>query len=110
MAGINLRLLRNARGISQQQLADHMETTQQTIHAYEHGITEPDIGMLVKLSRYFNVSVDYLIDDTKNPELKETTSKELLLIEKFRGLPPVAQEGLLKFIDQLVYAFDHDSD
>lgn len=87
-----------------------METTQQTIHAYEHGITEPDIEMLIKLSQYFDVSVDYLIERAESPELKKTAPQELLLVEKFRSLPPVAQNGLLKFVDQLVCAFNHNGD
>lgn len=102
--------MRTARGISQQQLADYMETTQQTIYAYEHGIAEPDIETLIKLAQYFDVSVDYLINHTTNPEVKKAEPQEMLLIEKFRRLPPVAQTGLLKFVDQLVRAFHHECD
>ena len=57
----NLRTLRMSKGISQQQLADVIGTSQQSINKYENHNVEPDISTLIMLADYFQVSVDYLI-------------------------------------------------
>lgn len=66
----NLRLkeLRLSRKCSQQQIADMLYITQSVYSKYEKGIVRVPIGYMVKLSRFYNVSVDYLCgltDDSK---------------------------------------------
>lgn len=60
----NLKKLRALKGISQQQLADVIGVSQQSINKYENHNIEPDIHTLVALANYFNTSVDYLIGNT----------------------------------------------
>ena len=57
-----LRELREDRGLSQQALAELVNTSQQNIHKYENGITEPDIQMLKALASVFHTSIDYLVE------------------------------------------------
>ena len=69
--GVFMRLkeLRKKKGISQLRLATDLNTTQNTISRYETGEREPGIAELIKLADYFNVSVDYLIGRTSNPQM-----------------------------------------
>lgn len=64
---MRLRELRKARGISQLKLAMDLNTNQNTISRYETGEREPGIAELIMLADYFNVSVDYLLKRTDNP-------------------------------------------
>ncbi|MBQ6902556.1 MAG: helix-turn-helix transcriptional regulator [Oscillospiraceae bacterium] len=64
---MRLREIRKAKGISQLKLALDLNTNQNTISRYETGEREPGIGELIKIADYFNVSVDYLIGHTDNP-------------------------------------------
>lgn len=57
----NLRKLRTSRGISQQQLADVIGTSQQSINKYENHSIEPDIQTLTKIADYFGTTIDYLV-------------------------------------------------
>ena len=68
---MRLRGLRKNKGISQLKLAMDLNTTQNTISRYETGEREPGIDELIKIADYFNVSVDYLIGRTDNPELNK---------------------------------------
>jgi len=68
---LRLRGLRKNKGISQLKLAMDLNTTQNTISRYETGEREPGIDELIKIADYFNVSVDYLIGRTDNPELNK---------------------------------------
>ncbi|MBR6940533.1 MAG: helix-turn-helix transcriptional regulator, partial [Clostridia bacterium] len=58
---INLKKLRTEFKISQQQLADAIGVSQQSVNKYENQDVEPDISVLIKIADYFSVSVDYLI-------------------------------------------------
>ncbi len=95
----NLRNLRLAKGISQQQLADVIGTTQQSINKYENHSTEPDIDTLIQLADYFETSVDKLIGHmtpgTANlADELVLTHKEMLLLKDYRKLSKEEQESL----------------
>lgn len=56
-----LREIRRQRGFSQLKVAMDLNISRETLSYYETGKRSPDIRTLVLLSRYFNVSIDYLI-------------------------------------------------
>jgi len=66
---VRLKELRKKKGISQLRLATELNTTQNTISRYETGEREPGIDELIMIADYFNVSVDYLIGRTENPQM-----------------------------------------
>lgn len=88
----NLRKLRVSRGISQQQLADVIGTSQQSINKYENHSVEPDIHALIKLADYFETTVDYLVGHTPLfsnqpiPEGLDLSKAEIVLIREYRML------------------------
>lgn len=57
----NLQFLRNKKGMSQFLVASELNMSQQKYSYYETGQREPDIDTLLKLSEYFNVSLDELL-------------------------------------------------
>lgn len=65
---MRLRELREARNISQLKLALDLNMNQNTISRYETGAREADYVTLIKIADYFNVSIDYLLERTENPE------------------------------------------
>ncbi len=68
---MRLREIRNSKGISQLKLAMVLNTTQNTISRYETGEREPGIKELIRLADYFQVSVDYLLERTDNPNMQK---------------------------------------
>ena len=84
----NLKLLRNEKGISQQQLANVLGISQQSINKYENHDVEPDISTLIAMADYFNTSVDFLIGRYDNKRLSEFKIKESekTLISDYRQL------------------------
>lgn len=65
---MRLRQLRQQRGISQLKLAMDLNLNQNSISRYERGEREADYATLVKFANYFGVSIDYLLEQTDNPE------------------------------------------
>lgn len=87
----NLRKLRISAGLTQQELADAIGITQQSINKYENHGVEPDICMLIKLSDYFHTTVDYLVGHTPvsnqiATEELELDDSEFSFIKDFRKL------------------------
>lgn len=44
---------------------------QNTISRYENGVHQADYATLIKIADYFNVSIDYLLERTDNPDIKK---------------------------------------
>ena len=56
-----LKYLRNQEGWPQSHLANKLNVSAGTYSAYERGVTEPNLSILDKLSKIFNVSIDFLV-------------------------------------------------
>lgn len=57
-----LKLIRKQRKINQLKVATDLNISREALSHYENGKRSPDISMLRKLSKYFNVSIDFLIN------------------------------------------------
>lgn len=73
--GKKIITMRNEKNLSQEQLAEKLNVTRQTISNWENGKFYPDIDSLVNLSKYFNVSLDDLLsyDEKVLDYLKDST-------------------------------------
>jgi transcriptional regulator with XRE-family HTH domain len=58
----NLKNERRLRKLTQAQLAKALKVSLTTYQNWENGITEPRFEKLKELSKYLNVSTDYLLD------------------------------------------------
>ncbi len=58
---VGLRKIRLQKGYNQQKVAMDLAISREALSYYENGKRSPDLQMLLILSKYFNVSIDYLI-------------------------------------------------
>ena len=58
---LGLRMIRKQRGYSQLKVAMDLSISREALSYYENGQRSPDVQMLLRLSDYFHVSIDYLI-------------------------------------------------
>ncbi|GAA0135325.1 helix-turn-helix transcriptional regulator [Paenibacillus sp. YSY-4.3] len=63
-----IRSLREDKDLTQTQLADYLNITQATYSRYESGNLDVPSLVLIKLSKYYNVSIDYILGQTDNPK------------------------------------------
>ncbi|MHC5228003.1 helix-turn-helix domain-containing protein [Enterococcus sp. LJL99] len=61
----NIRSIREDNDVTQQQMAELLNVSQNTYSQYETGKIEWTASTLIKIADYFDVSVDYLLDRTK---------------------------------------------
>ena len=66
-----LKELRLSKGLTMEQLGKEIETTRGTIGNFENGNKKPSLDMLIKIANYFDVSIDYLVGRTDDPELSK---------------------------------------
>lgn len=59
---VGLRLVRKQKRLNQLKVAMDLNISREALSHYENGKRSPDIQMLKKLSDYFNVSIDFLIN------------------------------------------------
>lgn len=61
MLNQRIRLLRQARNMSQVELASRLGVTKQSVSNWENDNIQPSIEMLTKLAAFFSVSTDYML-------------------------------------------------
>lgn len=59
---IGLKQIRKKRRLNQQKVAMDLNITREALSHYENGKREPSFSMLKRMSEYFGVSIDYLIN------------------------------------------------
>ena len=58
---IGLKNIRKKRNLNQQKVAMDLNISREALSYYENGKREPSLTLLVEMSKYFNVSIDFLI-------------------------------------------------
>lgn len=113
-----LRELRIKSGYTQYQVARILNIDRSTYSYYEIGKTMPDITVLLKLSRIFNIPINEMLENETVPEnvadsgaqnhyyhskknashIYELSSKEKDLVGVFRVCTPKEQNAIMEFI------------
>lgn len=71
--------LRKQHGWSQEELAQQLGVTRQSVSKWEGGQSVPDIEKIIQLSRLFDVSTDYLLKEEQEDYIPTETSSEYIL-------------------------------
>ena len=74
----NIKQLRKAKGLSQEELAIKLNVVRQTVSKWENGLSVPDSSMLISLADEFGVSVSDLLGEA----ISESASDELRAISE----------------------------
>ena len=61
----NLQKIRSEKNLSQEQLADKIGVSRQTISAWESGKASPELDKITAISKLFSVSIDELVGEIK---------------------------------------------
>ena len=102
---MNLREIRISHNLKVQEVADYLCCLPSVYSRYESGKREPSIDILLKLSKLYRVSVDYLIGNSENKkspsEKEELTADEQKLLDYFRSLNEEGQYILISQAEAL---------
>lgn len=103
-----LKDLRESHNLTQGQLAKYLDVSRSTIAGYESRNRQPDYEKLITISRFFHVSIDYLLTGVQQTEftfVPHPQPNEKLLDRKvlkaYRYLGFEEKQDVLKYIELL---------
>lgn len=95
--GERLFQLRTQKEMTQEDMAEYLEVSRQSVSKWELNKTLPDVEKLVQLSELYHVSIDYLVKGEEDPEkLQKEESLEQTEKQPFEERPEQTGEKLLE--------------
>ncbi len=94
----NLVSLRNQNNMTQEQLADKLCVTRQSVSKWESGQSMPDVEKLIQLAELFRVTTDELLNGLKTKKDKVAPQTDIYVILTFIFLMIVWFSGLAMVI------------
>lgn len=101
--GTHIAELRKQNGITQVQLAETLDVSQQTINSYEVARRRIPVSALPIVAELFDVSVDELLGaGNKKPAKRGPASKLQQQLERVSALPRSKQKFVIEMIDTVI--------
>ena len=120
MKGSRIKLLREEKGLKQEELAKILSIAPSTIGMYERDAREPNDEIKIKMAEYFGVSIDFLLgkSDVRNPDKIKNIITDVKLIpvpivgRVPAGEPLLASENIEGYlpIDPSMYGISNPDD
>ncbi len=73
--------------LTQQHVADHLNVTRQTVSSWEVGKSFPDISTLIKISDFYQLSLDYMLKGDVN--LMKKIKKDTNDLKKYQNIKEI---------------------
>ena len=102
--GTFLKELRKAKGLTQEQLAEKLNVSSRTVSRWETGSNMPDIGMLVEIADFYDVSIPEIICGERKSENMDQETRETAVAMAEYGRNAV-KTGKKKTVGILMLAF-----
>lgn len=103
--GNKIRNLREQRNLTQEEIAEYLNTTPQTISRYEIGDRKTNQDILFKLAEYFKVSINDFFpplsfDNASIADISSDNTIQIPVLGSIKaGTPIKAQEDILEYVD-----------
>ena len=86
--------LRTARKLSQQELAEVLEVSRQSVSKWETGQAVPDLDKIIRLADLFSVSVDELVREEERPRPAEPPQPQVVYLKEKHSLTRTQTVGV----------------
>lgn len=103
-----IKELRKNRHMTQEELGEVISVTQQNLSKYENDVYEIPVDVIIKISRYFNVTMEYLLGVTETKRdivgqvlVNRTVDKYYDLVESFKILNDEDKELVWSIIEKI---------
>lgn len=99
-----IKQLREGMHMTQVRLSTELSVSQETVSAYEKGKHYPGIPILLKMSRLFNASCDYIlgISDIRAIQKGAENDDDIQLLSEYHLLSPMEQAMTRAYIQALM--------
>ena len=86
--------LRTQMGLSQEDLAEKLAVSRQSVSKWETGQSVPDLDKLIKLADLFQISVDELVREGERPQPPEPPQPQVVYVKEKRSLTGTQAAGV----------------
>ena len=93
----NIKYLREKKNIDQQVMAEDLGIAQSTLSCYESGIRTPNLDMVSKISKYLNITDDFITKDMTDENIKPLDELDILF-SKNKDIMTDEDKEYMKFI------------
>ncbi|MBQ7346568.1 MAG: helix-turn-helix transcriptional regulator [Clostridia bacterium] len=90
-------MLRKKNGWSQEELAEKLNVSRQSVSKWEGGLSVPDMNKIIGMSALFGVSTDYLLKD----DLEEVSPSETAQTDDAGAMRSVSAEEANRYLDSV---------
>lgn len=102
-----LRMLRESKGMTLQEIADILGIPKTTYASYEQAKSEPNISMIVKIVEYYGISVDWLLGVGEYAKSPPPESRWKALQDVLESLPEQEVKDLMLYLDFLKWRYQN---
>ena len=92
-----IMMLRKKQGWSQEELAERLNVSRQSVSKWEGGLSIPDLNKIIAMSALFGVSTDYLLKD----ELEQITPSETQDTDDAETVRTLDAEDANRYLDRV---------
>ena len=86
MLNKNIKALRKAKGLSQEELAIKLNVVRQTVSKWEKGLSVPDAGMVIQIAEVLATTVNVLLGEevpvSEEPDFTKTLAAQLEVLNE----------------------------
>ena len=105
-----IKILRIQNNVSQGELAAYLNVKPNTVSRYENGAREPDLGIVLKLADYFQVTTDYLLGRTSEQQTDQPISvREVPRRSSSNNSTNISAQKFIKSIKALLRELDAET-
>lgn len=76
---------RKKKGLSQEELAEKLDVSRQAVSKWETGESVPETTKLIMIAKFFEVTTDYLLDDSVSEYIPPELTKNIDTADKIFG-------------------------
>ena len=103
MLGDRIRLVRTNRGYSQEELAEAVSLTRESINRIEKGMFRPKLETVTQIAGFLNIPVDYLVSNDSNGGEIDPGSEMLQLLLDCNKLEKKILVETMRSLKQILY-------
>lgn len=102
--GENIKILRNKKGWTQEQLANEVHVTRQTVSAWEQKVSCPDIYVLAKLHELFAITTDELVFGKLADRYQDAAIQDIIY-EQEEVIRSIKKKGFYDILEEDIQEF-----
>ena len=77
--GTFLKKLRAEKQLTQEQLAEILGVTNRSVSRWENGVNMPDFDLVIEIAKYYDVSIEEILDGERENEMIDKKTEQMLL-------------------------------